>query len=351
MIRIESLIRPHLKHLVPYSSARDDYKGHEGIFLDANENSFGSVAGKMYNRYPDPYQQRIKKLLSEIKKVPAGSIFLGNGSDEIIDLVIRLFCIPGKVKIIITPPTYGMYEVSAEINETEIIRVPLNDRYQLNTKEILKTSGKKPKVLFLCTPNNPTGNSLKKNDVIKLINEFRGVILIDEAYADFSSHSFINRIGKHPNLIVMQTFSKAWGMAGLRLGVAYANENIVRYLNRIKPPYNINEATQQLAEKALRNVSGKERFVERIIKERKQLETGLKKLGIVEKISPSDANFLLVKFRNSDKVFQYLIQNKIIVRDRSNVEMCGSSLRITVGTPKENKALIGCLREYQTLHP
>jgi histidinol-phosphate aminotransferase len=220
----------------------------------------------------------------------------------------------------------------------------------LNTKAILKTSGKKPKILFLCTPNNPTGNSLKKTDVIKLINEFRGIILIDEAYADFSSYSFINRIGKHPNLIVMQTFSKAWGMAGLRLGVAYANENIVRYLNMIKPPYNINEATQRLAEKALGNVTDKERFVERIIKERKQLETALKKLRIVEKISPSDANFLLVKFHDADKVFHYLIQNKIIVRDRSNVEKCGSSLRITVGTPKENKALIGCLREYQTLH-
>jgi histidinol-phosphate aminotransferase len=349
MINIEKLIRPHLKSLIPYSSAREEYKGEEGIFLDANENSFGSTAGNNYNRYPDPYQQKIKRLLASIKKIPADSIFLGNGSDEIIDLVIRLFCIPGIDQIVITPPTYGMYEVSAEINEAGIIRVPLTGNYQLNTLEILRHAKRKPKILFLCTPNNPTGNSLRKPDVLKLIKEFSGIILIDEAYADFSRTSYLNQIRKHPNLIVMQTFSKAWGMAGLRLGVAYAGSNIVSYLNKIKPPYNVNQATQILAEKAILNKAKKEIFVKKIIGERKRLENELRKLKIVEKVNASDANFLLVKFRDSGKVFNYLVKNAIIVRDRSNVKQCGNSLRITIGTPGENNILTASLTEFQSL--
>ncbi len=349
MINIERLIRPHLRKLVPYSSARDEYNGRNGVFLDANENSFGSSAGKGYNRYPDPYQNQVKKLLSSEKKIPVKNIFLGNGSDEIIDLVIRLFCGPGKDKIIIAPPTYGMYEVSAGINEIDVIRIPLDGNFQVNVNGILYAGRKQhAKVLFLCTPNNPTGNNLKRPSVLKLINAFEGIILIDEAYSDFTTSSYLNQLRNHPNLIIMQTFSKAWGMAGLRLGVAYADEKIIGYLNKIKPPYNVNQATQLLAEKALLNKGIKDGFVKKVISERIKLEKNLNRLKIVEKVYPSDANFYLVKFKDSAGVFRYLLENLIIVRDRSNIEQCGNSLRITVGTPGENKALIHCLLLFES---
>ncbi len=346
MLRIESLIRPHLKKIIPYSSARDEYSGKEGIFLDANENSFGSVSGNSFNRYPDPYQQEVKNLLSDIYRIPADHIFLGNGSDEIIDLVIRLFCRPMIDSIIITPPTYGMYEVSARINEAGVINVPLVKNFQPDETAILKSGKKNTKILFLCSPNNPSGNNLRKSSVMKLISSFRGIILIDEAYSDFTGISYINQVKKFPNLIVMKTFSKAWGMAGLRLGIAFAQPEIIRYLNKIKPPYNINQATQLLAVKALKNKSKKDLFVQKILSQRKLLGKKLGDLSYVEKVYPSDANFILVKFSNSAKVFQYLLKNLIIVRDRSNVEQCGNSLRITVGTPFENKTLMEYLEKF-----
>ena len=342
------LIRPHLRNLVPYSSARDEYSGREGIFLDANENSFGSVTGGPYNRYPDPYQRQVKELLAGIKGMPETRIFLGNGSDEIIDLVIRLFCRPGKDRVVITPPTYGMYEVSARINEAGVIPVPLISGYQLNIEAILDTRRSKPKILFLCTPNNPSGNSLNRASVLKLIRFFPGMILVDEAYSDFSgTGSYLPLLDKHRNLIIMQTFSKAWGMAGLRLGVAYAHESLVRFLNKIKPPYNINQATQDLAVKALKNIPKKESWVRKIIAERKWLEKNLNKLDIVEKVNPSETNFLLVKFRDSGKVFNYLQKKLIIVRDRSKVVQCDNSLRITVGTKPENRALLEALKNFR----
>jgi histidinol-phosphate aminotransferase len=352
MVNIEQLIRPHIKDLVPYSSARDDYSGTQGVFLDANENSFGSVVNRFYRRYPDPYQIHIKQLLSSIKNIPDKNIFLGNGSDEAIDLAIRLFCNPGKDSIIITTPTYGMYEVSAKINEIDVISIPLTTEFQLKTDDILAVFDRNPKMLFLCIPNNPSGNSFNKNSVLKLINAFPGIIVIDEAYSDFSDDAgYLNQLKSHKNLIILQTFSKAWGMAGLRLGIAYAHEDVIRYLNKIKQPYNINQATQKLAVKALSNKSRKDEFVKKIKSERTALGNMLKELSVVEKVFPTEANFFLVRFTDSGRVFRHLIKDLVIVRDRSKLELCGNSLRITVGTPFENKKLIASIKDFEKKKP
>ncbi|HLF34409.1 MAG TPA: histidinol-phosphate transaminase [Cyclobacteriaceae bacterium] len=344
---IQQLIRPHISGLVPYSTARDEYTGTIGIFLDANENSFGSIVDKGYHRYPDPYQKKVKKLISMVNGIPESSIFLGNGSDEIIDLIIRLFCIPGKDSIVITPPTYGMYEVCARVNDVKVMPVSLTIDFQLDTQGIMAASGSNPKILFLCTPNNPSGNDLDKGAVIRLIEEFRGIVVIDEAYGDFSgAESYSAQLPSHHNLIILRTFSKAWGMAGLRLGVAFADERLIDYLNKIKPPYNVNQATQELAIKALSRVKKKDQTVKKIIKEREILVKNLTGLPIVEKVYPSDANFLLVRFRDSEKVFRYLLSKLIIVRNRSRVNLCGNSLRITIGTSNENKLLMAALKKF-----
>ena len=346
---LKKLIRPHLIDLKPYSSARDEYSGKVGVFLDANENALGSVTKSKFNRYPDPYQWQVKDKLSKISKIIPDQIFLGNGSDEAIDLLIRLFCNPGKDKIIIFPPTYGMYKVAADINDIDVIEIPLNNDFQINLQEVYdQISHGNIKLIFICSPNNPTGNLIKSDDIKDILNKFHGIVIIDEAYTDFSQQeSFIHQISKYNNLVVMQTFSKAWGLAALRLGMAFASKEIIYYLNKIKPPYNVNENTQVLALEALDNEEKKNNFVNETIAQKHFLLQQLNQLKIVQKVYPSDANFLLVKFENSAGVFRYLIQHKIIVRDRSNVVLCENSLRITVGTNEENNLLLSKLKDFE----
>ncbi|MEH0156603.1 histidinol-phosphate transaminase [Limibacter armeniacum] len=344
MFEIKKILRPHIANLTPYSSARDEYTGTEGIFLDANENPIGSVAGGNFNRYPDPYQQEVKQALSNIKGVAPSQIFLGNGSDEAIDLLYRAFCIPLKDNVIIMPPTYGMYAVSAEINTTEIRKVPLTSDYQLQPEKILEATDSNTKIIFVCSPNNPTGNSLHQADIEFLLKNFDGLVVVDEAYIDFSSEtSWTNRLADFQNLIILQTFSKAWGLAGLRLGMAFASEEIIQVLNKIKPPYNINQLTQEHALKALANVSEKEEMVKELLAERKRVSEKLSALGSVKHIYPSDANFILVKIDEANAVYDALIKDKIIVRNRSSVTLCDSCLRITIGTTAENDTFLDAL--------
>lgn len=339
------LLRPHLASLKPYSSARDEYTGKEGVFLDANENPYGSAGlQEDFNRYPDPYQHEVKTAISKIKGVPPTSIFLGNGSDEPIDLLIRAFCEPGKDAIIIVPPTYGMYEVSAGINNVEIVKVPLNENFQLDVKGVLSAASAQTKILFLCSPNNPTGNLLRKEDVLTLLHQFPGLVVIDEAYIDFAPESgFVHNLEQLPNLVVLQTLSKAWGLAGLRLGMAFAGVDIIRILNRIKPPYNIPSPSQNIVLEALANVGAKQKMVADIMTQKEILEEALKVLPLVEHVYPSDANFLLVRVPRPKEIYQFLVGQKVIVRDRSNVMHCHGCLRITVGTQKENEALLKAL--------
>ncbi len=329
----------------PYSSARDEYTGKEGVFLDANENPYGSAGLETsYNRYPDPYQHEVKQAIAAVKNVDPESIFLGNGSDEPIDLLIRAFCEPGSDCVITVPPTYGMYEVSAGINNVKNIKVPLKENFQLDVKAVLSAVGPETKILFLCSPNNPTGNLLRKEDVLMLLHDFPNMVVIDEAYIDFAAdNGFLPHLHKFPHLVVLQTFSKAWGMAGLRLGMAFASPEIIRILNKIKPPYNIAAPTQQLALRALQNVVAKEKMVADILEQRFLLEDGLRALALVEEVYPTDANFLLVRVPQPKETYQYLVDQKVIVRDRSNVIHCHGCLRITVGTATENRALLEAL--------
>ena len=347
---IEKILRPHIAALQPYSSARDEYSGKEGIFLDANENPFGSISEEDYNRYPDPYQLDIKNKLSAIKNIPANQIFLGNGSDEAIDLLFRAFCTPGKDNVIILPPTYGMYEVSAGINDVKVKKVNLTDDFQLQPQKILDAVDEHTKIIFICSPNNPSGNSLNRADIEVIIKKFDGLVVLDEAYIDFTTEtSYIERLGEFQNLMIIQTFSKAWGLASLRIGMAFASVEIIKIINRIKPPYNISGLTQQKVLEALDQVDKKDEMVSRILKEKKYLEDQLSKLSIILHIYPSDANFLLMKVTDAKKIYQYLIDDKIIVRDRSKVILCDECLRITVGTEKENNSLMESLANYSNL--
>ncbi|MEM8895330.1 MAG: histidinol-phosphate transaminase [Bacteroidota bacterium] len=340
------MLRPHLKDLVPYSSARDEYSDTEGVFLDANENSLGSAADDSFRRYPDPYQRQLKQKIAQLKNVDSQKIFLGNGSDEPIDLLYRAFCEPKVDNVIITPPTYGMYAVSAGIQNVEIRKVNLTVDFELRPDEILETVDDHTKIIWLCSPNNPTGNLISADDIIKVIESFSGLIVVDEAYIDFSSQpSMIGSLDQYPNLIVLQTFSKAWGMAGLRLGAAYATREIVSILNKIKAPYNLSEATQQIALNALEKVEDVNATVNEIIDLREQLNNELKTISSVKHIYPSSTNFLLVKFENAQKVFDLLIADQVIVRNRSNVALCEGGLRITVGAETENERLIDSLRK------
>ncbi|MFL5729114.1 MAG: histidinol-phosphate transaminase, partial [Cytophagaceae bacterium] len=324
-----------------------EYKGTEGIFLDANENPYGSALDTAYNRYPDPLQKELKEKISGLKRVGTGQIFLGNGSDEPIDLLVRAFCNPGKDNVITMPPTYGMYEVSAGINDVRVNEVPLTEEFQINTAKVLAAIDANTKIIFVCSPNNPTGNCLYTNDIVKILEGFDGIVVIDEAYIDFApDRSFLSKLKKYPNLVVLQTFSKAWGMAALRLGMAFASEEIISVLNKIKPPYNINEATQRLASDGLRNILNKERMVERILNEREKLSEELSKIKSVLRVYPSDANFLLVKTADGNKAYDYLISKKIITRNRSNIKLCEGCLRITVGTAEENRELIKALQDF-----
>lgn len=347
MFDLNNILRENIKKLVPYSSARDEFKGEAQIFLDANENSFGSPLTRWYNRYPDPLQRKVKQKLGEIKGVPAGNIFLGNGSDECIDILLRAFCEPGKDNIIICPPTYGMYEVSANINDVAIKKVPLTPAFQLNLPAIEEAVDDHTKMIFLCSPNNPTGNSLNKEDVEIILNNYFGLVVIDEAYINFSRfRSFTQELNDYPNLCVLQTLSKAWGLAALRVGIAFASEEIIHVMNKIKPPYNINQASQELALKALDEVQQVNHMIQEIVQQRQELVKALSKLEVVEKIYPSDANFLLVKVIHARTMYNFLLTKGIVVRDRSRVELCEGCLRITVGMPDENNELIKQMKEF-----
>jgi histidinol-phosphate aminotransferase len=345
---INKLIRHNIKSLTPYSSARSEFSGDARIYLDANENSFGSPLHQNYNRYPDPLQWELKNKISKVKNVAPEKILLGNGSDECIDLIMRAFCNPAKDNIIICPPTYGMYEVYANINDVVIKSVPLLQNFQLDLKSLEETIDEETKAIFLCSPNNPTGNILDREDIEMLLNNFVGLVVVDEAYINYSKYrSLLVELNDYPNLIVLQTFSKAWGLAALRLGIAFAYEEIIEILNKIKPPYNINEATQQLAMQALDNLTIVNNMIKQTVQEREELKKLLSELDFVEKIHPTEANFLLVKVTDVNNVYNYLKAKGIIVRNRSSVILCENSLRITVGTPAENKELINVLNDFK----
>ena len=332
---LQSWVRPNIWALKPYSSARDEFSGDEGIFLDANENPFGRK-----NRYPDPHQRALKKALSERNHIPVEHIFIGNGSDEVIDLVYRIFCEPAKDRVIICPPTYGMYEVSANIHNVEVVRVPLTDSFEMNIDEILAHPAQ---CLFVCSPNNPSGNRLQ--NVERLLEEFQGIVIVDEAYIDFcAERSFTELLPQYPNLIVMQTFSKAWALASARVGIAYASAEIIALMDKTKPPYNVSRFNQEEALKALSKPEKHAYRVTTILRERALLEKELQQLPVVKQIYPSDANFLLVEVTDADAIYHYLVSQKVIVRNRHSVVR--NCIRITVGTAEENKILLQALRDY-----
>ena len=345
-MEISKLLRPHLLNLTPYSSARDEFKGDAEVYLDANENAIGSTSMDKYRRYPDPYQNELKKRIGKIKHISPERIFLGNGSDEPIDLLMRAFCNPGKDSILINPPTYGMYEVSASINDVKIVKIPLQEGFVFNKEAVFDAIEPGVKMIFLCSPNNPSGNSIDRDEIFEIVEKFQGLVILDEAYIDFSSQpSMINELENHRNLIILQTFSKAWGLAALRLGMTFADPEIIDILNMIKPPYNISGATQDLALKALDNHHQMKAMVKEIHAQKKRLKSMLSELDTIQKIYPSDANFLLVKMENAHDIYVKLINQKVIVRDRSHVELCEDCLRITIGTEKENKKLVNQLKK------
>jgi len=350
MFDLQALTRENIKNLTPYSSARDEFSGEAKVFLDANENSLGSPLIKWYNRYPDPHQQALKQAIGTIKAIAPEQIFLGNGSDECIDLLYRCFCTPGRDNVVICPPTYGMYEVSANINDVEVRRAPLLDDFQLDLVHMESLVDAHTKLIWICSPNNPTGNSIHRGDIESVLNNFNGLVIIDEAYINFSRHkSFIQDLEDYPNLVVMQTFSKAWGLAGLRLGMAFASLNIIDIFNRVKPPYNINQATQEIALNALEEVGQVNDMIKELVQMRVALKAIIEKIPFVEKVHPSDANFLLVKMQDARKVYLYLLEQGIVVRDRSNVKLCDNCLRITIGTERENTQLVEALCDWFVL--
>lgn len=336
MFQLEKYIRPNLLALKPYTCARDEYSSSEGIFLDANENPFGTL-----NRYPDPHQSALKEKLALMHGMNTENIFIGNGSDEVIDLAIRLFCEPGRDRLIVCPPTYGMYEICAGINAVQLVTIQLNDQFQLNTEAILQEEAK---MIFLCSPNNPTGNNLANLEDI--VRQFQGIVFVDEAYHDFCLQpSLLPKVREYPNLIVSQTMSKAWGRAAIRIGIAYASKEIVAYLNKIKPPYNVSQLNQMEAVRALEAYPTFYKNKEILLSQRRWLMDQLTTLPVVDTVYPSDANFFLVKFKKADSIFQQLMQDGFIVRNR-NAAVKGC-LRITVGSPEENSKLIAALKKYQ----
>lgn len=342
-MEIANLVRPNIRKLVPYSSARSEFKGKAEVFLDANENPFETGL----NRYPDPLQWKLKAAISQLKGVPAEQIFLGNGSDEAIDLVVRIFCEPRLDHILILPPTYGMYQVSADIADVDIRSVSLTPDFQPDVDAILAAADEHSKILFICSPNNPTGNDVELEHIRSLCAQFKGIVVVDEAYIDFSNQaSCTSLLSEFPNLIVLQTFSKAWGMAGIRLGMAFASTEIIQLFNKVKPPYNINQLTQQIALETLETSQDDyQQLLSTLLSERERLIKGLGELNFVEKIFPSDANFILVKMDDPNGTYQYLVEEGIIVRNRNSVHLCAGSLRITVGRPEENDALLTALNK------
>jgi len=340
-MNLEAIVRQNIFNLKPYSCARDEFKGEASAYLDANESPYNPE----YNRYPDPMQERLKRRISQIKKISPSRIMLGNGSDEPIDLIFRIFCEPAEDNAVAIEPTYGMYKVCADINNVEYRKVLLDENFQLDAKAVLTAVDQHTKVIFLCSPNNPTGNLLNRAEMEKIIEHFAGIVVIDEAYIDFSSEpSWLNDLDKYPNLIVLHTFSKAWGLASLRCGMAFASEEIIAFFNKVKYPYNLSTLVQQTILDQL-DVGNhhKNQWVKLILKERKQLADALKTISVVEKVYPSDANFLLVKVNDANGIYKKLVDKSIIVRNRNSVSLCGNSLRITVGTDKENELLIDYL--------
>lgn len=344
MFEIEKLIRENIKALKPYSSARDEFKEFTAnmVFLDANENPFENGV----NRYPDPQQIAVKTALSKLKEIPVTQILLGNGSDEVLDLIFRAFCEPKQDNIITLPPTYGMYKVLANINNVEEREVLLTDKFQPNVKEILEVADANSKILFLCSPNNPSGNSFSNESVEILLKSFNGLVVIDEAYIDFSSEkSWLQRLDEFPNLIITQTLSKAYGMAGIRLGICYASEEIIVILNKIKPPYNVNELTQQRALRLILSKNKVQKEVDKILEQREKLIQKLKSVSFVEEIYPTDANFILIKVDDATKRYEQLLNKGIVIRNRTTQPLCENTLRLTVGTTSENIKLIKALKE------
>lgn len=343
---IDKLVRPNIQKLTPYHSAREDFE--EGLLLDANENSLGAPfrQAKGLHRYPSPGQQKLRGLIAEWRGVRKENVFVGVGSDEGIDLLYRIFCQPRRDQVIITPPTYGMYEVSANIHDVPVNQVLLDENFQPRVNAILEAAKADTKILFLCSPNNPTGNSFDQEKIKELVSEFPGIVVLDEAYIDFSDQpSWARKVVEYPNLVVLQTMSKSFGLAGIRLGITYASEDVISYMMKVKPPYNINALTSRYAIKAFENLKTIQFKAEAIKKERKKLAKKLSKLSIVRNIYPSDANFLLVKMDDAKDIYDQLVQKNIIVRYRGNEPLCENCLRITVGTPDENEQLISALKK------
>ncbi len=341
---ITSLVRENIKALKPYSSARSEFKGAAEVFLDANENPFDTG----YNRYPDPLQWHLKNKISDLKSIDTANIFLGNGSDEAIDLLIRIFCEPKNDHIITLPPTYGMYKVSADIADVAVWEIPLMSNFQPDVEGILDASNEHSKLLFICSPNNPTGNNMKAERIEQLLDNFKGIVVIDEAYIDFSSQpSWIARIKDYPNLVVMQTFSKAWGLAGIRLGMAFAQEPVIELFNKVKAPYNVNQLTQEAALQAFDKSQERQQWIKKILGQKVTVQQFLAGLDYVERLFPSEANFILVKVNDPAAVYDHLVRKQIIVRNRSNVLLCEGCLRISIGTPEENEKLFKAMLSFE----
>ena len=341
---LEELVRPNIWSLAPYSSARNEYAGREArVFLDANENPYNQP----YNRYPDPLQLELKEAISRVKGVPAANIFLGNGSDEAIDLPYRIFCRPGVDNVVAIEPTYGMYKVCANVNDVEYRRVLLDEHYQTTAEQLLNACDEKTKIVWLCTPNNPTGNCLLREEVMKVIEGFQGIVIIDEAYSDFSSQQPLRtELARHPNLMVLNTLSKAWGCAAIRLGMAFASTDIIALLNKVKYPYNINQLTQEQALKALSDPFEVDKWVKLLLLERSRMMDAFRLLPICEEVYPTDANFFLARMTDAQTIYNYLVDRGIIVRNRTRVQLCRNCLRITIGTKSENNELIAALRQF-----
>jgi histidinol-phosphate aminotransferase len=341
---LEQLVRKNIWSLAPYSSARDEYSGKEAhVFLDANENPYNAP----YNRYPDPLQRDVKKMLERVKGVPSENIFLGNGSDEAIDLPYRIFCEPGRDNVVSIAPTYGMYQVCADINDIECRQVLLDDNFQLHADAVLQACDEHTKIIWLCSPNNPTGNSLDRDEILKVVEGFEGIVIVDEAYIDFAQQlSLRQELPTHPNLIILQTMSKAWGSAAIRLGMAFASKEIIAIYNKVKYPYNVNQLTQQQAMEMLKDPFEIDKYVKTLLQERNRLMAAFRELPICEQIYPTDANFFLTRVTDAKRIYDYLVDKGIIVRNRSRIQLCQNCLRITIGTRTENNELLSALRQY-----
>ena len=341
---LQELVRPNIWSLAPYSSARNEYAGREArVFLDANENPYNQP----FNRYPDPLQLELKEVLSKVKGVPAENIFLGNGSDEPIDLAYRCFCQPGIDNVVAIEPTYGMYKVCADINDTEYRPILLDEHYQITAEKLLAAVDEHTKIIWLCSPNNPTGNSLRREEIVKVIEGFEGIVIVDEAYSDFSAVTPLrSELSQYPNLIVLNTMSKAWGCAAIRLGMAFASKEIIAVYNKVKYPYNINQLTQKQALEALKNPYEVDNWVKILLQERGRMVEAFALLPICEKVYPTDANFFLAKMTDAQKIYDYLVDQGIIIRNRNRVQLCKDCLRITIGTKTENNELLAALRQY-----